>query len=213
MQIEHSRFGRRQRSALAADRSGSNVLVVTGPTAGVGKTFIAANLAGVNARAGKRVLLIDADLRHGRVASLFGLPPGAGLAHWLAGRTDATAAVRPVDVPGLHVMTAGGTLADPSELLANGRLQELLRELSPAYDLIIIDTPAILAFDDASTVAALGGSTIVVARPGPRSEEEIDDAVSVLQRSGANVAGVVFNTAPRRAGDMVARRRRVFAAC
>ncbi|MDR5741507.1 CpsD/CapB family tyrosine-protein kinase [Caballeronia sp. LZ016] len=213
MQIEHSRFGRRQRSALVADRSGSNVLVVTGPTAGVGKTFIAANLAGVNARAGKRVLLIDADLRHGRVASLFGLPPGAGLAHWLAGRTDATAAVRPVDVPGLHVMTAGGTLADPSELLANGRLQELLRELSPAYDLIIIDTPAILAFDDASTVAALGGSTIVVARPGPRSEEEIDDAVSVLQRSGANVAGVVFNTAPRRAGDMVARRRRVFAAC
>jgi tyrosine-protein kinase Etk/Wzc len=212
MSLEYSQFGRRQRSVLAAGRNGSHVLVVAGPTAGVGKTFIAANLADVNARGGKRVLLIDADLRHGRVAAIFGLPPGAGLAHWLTGRIDAASAVRHVDVPGLDVMTAGGALADPSELLANGRLPELLQQLSPLYDLIIIDTPAILAFDDASTVAALGGSTIVVARPGPRSEEEIDDAVSALQRSGANVAGVVFNTAPRRAGEMVARRRRVSAA-
>lgn len=201
MPLEEFRFGRGQRSALAATRRRSNVMVVTGPTVGVGKTYVAANLAGINARAGKRVLLIDADLRHGRVASLFGLSPGAGLAHVLSGRTDIKTALRSVDVRGLQVMTAGGELADPSELLSNARLPEMLRQLTPHYDVIFIDTPAILAFADAITVAALGGSTILVAPPGPQSDDDLEDAVNVLQRTGANVAGVIYNAPPRRAGD------------
>jgi capsular exopolysaccharide synthesis family protein len=173
------------------------VLVVTGPSPRSGKTYVAANLAALNAAAGKRVLLIDGDLRRGRLAYLFGLSGSAGLAQVLEGQTDGERVVRSVDVCGIDVITAGGAMADPQHLLGNGRLPRMLQKMASSYDLIIIDTPAVCSVDDAVLIAPLGGSTVLISEPGWRSDDEIDEAMQRLDGTGASVDGVIFNRIPR----------------
>ncbi|WP_175943870.1 CpsD/CapB family tyrosine-protein kinase [Caballeronia sp. BCC1704] len=215
--IERFGFGRARRMRLAGAPWRRKLLVVTGPAPRSGKTFVAANLAGVNARAGKRVLLIDGDLRRGRMAFLFGLSGSAGLAQVLDGMVNVDRVIRSVGGTGVDVIPAGGLPADPVELLSNGRLPRLIQQVAPHYDLIIVDTPPMLSVDDASVIAALGGSAVLVAQPGRRSEDELEEAVRQLDEVGAHVVGVVFNGGMPRpsegrtrayAGGYGARRRR-----
>ncbi|VXC68187.1 Exopolysaccharide biosynthesis-like tyrosine-protein kinase [Burkholderia sp. 8Y] len=204
--IERFGFGRAKRMRLAGAPWRRKLLVVTGPASRSGKTFVAANLAGVNARAGKRVLLIDGDLRRGRMAYLFGISGSAGLAQVLDGIVDVDRVIRSVGASGVDVIPAGGMPADPVELLSNGRLPRLIQQVAPHYDLIIIDTPPVLSVDDASLVAALGGSTVLVAQPGRRSEDELEEAFRQLDQVGAHVVGVVFNNGMGRpAGERTTR--------
>ncbi|SAL33700.1 polysaccharide biosynthesis tyrosine autokinase [Caballeronia humi] len=191
------------RTSLMRDIDGArnNVLAVAGATPGIGKTFIASNLAVLHAQAGNRVLLIDGDLRRGQVASQFGLAHTAGLAEVLTHRRELEEVVQASGIPGLSVISNGVPPANPSKLLSTTRLRSLLEQLMPQYDLVIIDTPAVLAVSDAVMVGAAAGSTLVVVRPSAQSEAELGEAIKRLDLAGARVAGAIFNAMPKRRSD------------
>ncbi|SAL34368.1 polysaccharide biosynthesis tyrosine autokinase [Caballeronia telluris] len=191
------------RASLMIDieRARNNILAVAGATPGTGKTFVASNLAALHAQSGKRVLLIDGDLRRGRMASIFGQSRQSGLAEVLAGQLEADDAIRASDVPGLSIITAGRFPPNPSKLLSTTRLPLLLEYLSPQYDLIIIDTPAVLAVSDANMIASNAGTTVVVVRPSAQSESELEQAIKRLDLTGARISGVIFNAVPKRRSE------------
>jgi tyrosine-protein kinase Etk/Wzc len=186
---------------LDIERARNNVLAIAGATPGTGKTFVASNLAVLHAQAGKRVLLIDGDLRRGRVASIFGVPRAGGLSEVLAGQMEVDQAIRQGSVRGLSLLTAGRFPANPSKLLSTTRLPLVLEYLQPQYDLIIVDTPAILAVSDATMLAAAAGSTVVVVRPSAQSESELEQAVKRLDLTGARINGMIFNAVPKRRSE------------
>ncbi len=174
------------------------VLAVTSPAPGAGKTFAAVNLAVLFAEAGQRVLLIDADLRRGRVAHWFDQAPEPGLADLLAGRADPATVVRPTVVSGLSLITAGATPPNPSELLMMPALAETLRICKARFDLVIIDTPPVLAVADGTLVANLAGATLLVVRADVTPASQVDEALKRLARAEARLAGGMLNGVTRR---------------
>ncbi|KXV04364.1 protein tyrosine kinase [Caballeronia megalochromosomata] len=179
----------------------NNVLAVVGATPGTGKTFVASNLAVLHAQTGKRTLLIDGDLRRGRIASIFGQNGGNGFSEVLASKAQVEQAIRESDVPGLSLMTAGRFPANPSKMLSTPRLTLILDYLQEQFDLVIIDTPAVLAVSDANLIAANAGSSVIVVRPSAQSEDELEEAIKRLDLTGARIAGVIFNAVPRRRSE------------
>lgn len=179
----------------------NNVLAVVGATPGTGKTFVASNLAVLHAQTGKSVLLIDGDMRRGRIASIFGQHGGNGFAEVLASKIQIDQAIRETDVPGLSLMTSGRFPANPSKMLSTPRLPLILDLLQQRYDLVIIDTPAVLAVSDANLIAANAGSSVVVVRPSAQSEGELQEAIKRLDLTGARIAGVIFNAVPKRRSE------------
>lgn len=178
-----------------------NIVVVTGPTPGTGKSFVASNLAALEAETTKRVLLIDADMRCGHLASLFNQQNAGGLSDVLTGKLPIERAIRDVDIPGLSFLSCGSYPVNPSELLMLPRFTQLLAELNRRFDRIVIDTPPLLAVSDAAIVANRMGNTILVLRSGMQTEEEIEETVTKLQRAGASVGGAVFNAVPLRRSE------------
>ncbi|MET0983561.1 MAG: GNVR domain-containing protein [Telluria sp.] len=174
--------------------SGDNrVVLVAGPGAGVGKSFVAANLAAVLGVAGKRVLLVDADLRGGHLHLSFGAAPGPGLAEYLAGGPALPDIVHARVLPHVDLIAAGAPPPDPSELLAGDAMRELLRSLAPAYDCVVIDTAPVLSASDALALAPLAAVTLNVVRSRVTTAAEIDESMRQLRMAGAQVAGVVLN--------------------
>jgi tyrosine-protein kinase Etk/Wzc len=183
------------------ERTGNNVLAIVGAAPGTGKTFVASNLAVLHAHAGNRVLLIDGDLRRGKVATEFGLPNDIGLADVLAEKQEVDSVIQPCVVPGLSVISSGVPPLNPSKLLSTTRLAMLLERLAPQYDLIIVDTPAVLAASDAVMIAATAGSTAIVVRPGAQTEDQLGETTRRLELAGARVAGAIFNAMPKRRSE------------
>jgi tyrosine-protein kinase Etk/Wzc len=179
----------------------NKVLAVVGATPGTGKTFVASNLAVLHAQTGKRTLLIDGDLRRGRIASIFGQNGGNGFSEVLASKVHVDQAIRDIDVPGLSLLTAGRFPANPSKMLSTPRLTLILDYLQQQFDLVIIDTPAVLAVSDANLIAANAGSSVIVVRPSAQSEDELEEAINRLDLTGARIAGVIFNAVPKRRSD------------
>jgi tyrosine-protein kinase Etk/Wzc len=179
----------------------NNVLAVVGATPGTGKTFVASNLAVLHAQTGKRTLLIDGDLRRGRIASIFDQRGGVGFAELLASKAQVDQAIRESDVSGLSLITAGRFPANPSKMLSTPRLTLILDYLQEQFDLVVIDTPAVLAVSDANLIAANAGSSVIVVRPSAQTEDELEEAIKRLDLTGARVAGVIFNAVPRRRSD------------
>ncbi|MEK6348909.1 MAG: polysaccharide biosynthesis tyrosine autokinase [Burkholderia sp.] len=183
------------------DRPDDGVIVLTGPTPKTGKSFVAANLAVLEAETRKRVLLVDADMRCGRVASFFGKPTAGGLAELLAGRMGIDQAIQPSGVPGLALLSCGKYPPNPSELLMMPGFAALLDELKRRFDLVIIDTPPLLAVSDAAIVANRAGKTVMVLRSGSHTEAEIEDTLTKLDRAGAWTVGAIFNAVPVRRSE------------
>jgi tyrosine-protein kinase Etk/Wzc len=179
----------------------NNVLVIAGATPGTGKSFVAANLAVLSAQAGKRVLLIDADLRRGRLGSTFGQSNNGGLSDLLTGNIQPHEVIRQAGVPGLSILPTGNYPANPAGLLSTLRFQHILEHVRTQYDLVIVDTPAVLAVSDANMVSPHAGSTVLVVRPSVQSEAELEETVKQLDRTGARVIGVIFNAMPRRRSE------------
>jgi tyrosine-protein kinase Etk/Wzc len=179
----------------------NNVLVVTGATPGTGKSFVSSNLAVLNAQAGKRVLLIDGDMRRGRLAAVFKQTGSVGLAEVLTGQLDIDHVIRDTGVHGLSFIAAGQFPPNPSQLLSTPRMQQLLDHLGELYDLIIVDTPPVLAVSDANMMASLAGSTLLVVRPNAQSERELEETAKRLDRTGAHLVGMIFNAMPRRRSE------------
>jgi len=169
------------------------VVAVTSPAPGAGKTFAAINLAVLFAEAGQRVLLIDADMRRGKVASWFDQGAEGGLAEILAGQLTLAAAVRPTVVSGLSILTTGATPHNPSELLMRPALAECLRLCASRFDLVIVDTPPVMAVADATLVANIAGSTLVVVRADQTPPDQVEETLKRLARSHARLLGGILN--------------------
>ena len=175
-------------------REGRNkVVAVTSPTAGAGKTFVSVNLAVLFAEAGQRVLLVDADLRRGRVSNWFDQPAGPGLSEMLAGRAMLPEAARPTVVNGLSILPAGASPGNPSELLMRPAFAECLKVCAERFDLVLIDTPPVLAVADASLVANVVGSTLLVLRAESTLPSQVEETLKRLMRAGASLSGGILN--------------------
>ncbi|TAJ60724.1 polysaccharide biosynthesis tyrosine autokinase [Variovorax sp.] len=178
---------------LALMESGSNKVLVTGATPGVGKSFVSSNYAVIMAQAGKRVLLIDADLRKGHINKSFGLPRQGGLADVLAGDMACEQAIHSQVLPNLDVLTTGNYPFNPANMMLSSALGDILNEASQRYDLVVIDSPPVLVAADAAAVSAHVGAILLVARDGLTQIGELSESVKRLAHANQRVSGVVFN--------------------
>lgn len=174
------------------------VLAVVSPSAGDGRSFIAANLAIVFAQQGQRTLLIDADLRaavgQGQ-HTLFKLDKSAGLSGILADRAGLEAALSVSSLPGLVVLPAGAVPPNPQELLGRPSFNQLLLAASGQFDVIIIDTPAGADYADAEIIASRAGAAVMVARQNQTAVPAATQLARRLQDSGVALIGSVLNDA------------------
>ncbi|UDM62784.1 polysaccharide biosynthesis tyrosine autokinase [Pseudoalteromonas piscicida] len=176
----------------------NNVIAISGPSPGVGKSFITVNLATVLAQSGKRILVIDADMRKGYLQTQFGMKWDDGLSDYLSGRLNLAQVIKPSQVEGLQVMTRGQIPPNPSELLMHENFSKLIGEVSKMYDLVIIDTPPILAVTDPAIVSAHAGTTLLVTRFGQNHAKELEITRNRFEQNGIDVKGVVFNGVVRK---------------
>ncbi|KIQ16323.1 tyrosine protein kinase [Variovorax paradoxus] len=171
----------------------NNRLLISGATPGVGKTFISVNFAAISAATGKRVLLIDADLRKGRVNQFLSISRAGGLSELIAGTLDFEKAVRPSVLPNLDVITTGVLPPNPAELLMSESFVHVLDRLSPSYDLVIVDTAPVLVAADTASVAPLASTLLLVARAEKTQLGELNETVRRLAHAGRSVNGVILN--------------------
>ena len=178
-------------------------LLVTSTYPGEGKSWVSSNLAVAFAQAGKRVILIDADMRKGRIYNIFGVLPRPGLSNYLSGVNENSQEannlinyLRETEVPNLFVMPAGNIPPNPSELLITPQMVELLEELKQECDLIIIDgTPSKLV-TDAVILSRIVDSTIVVTAHNQTKKDDLQKVIRDIKNVGGNIAGVVYNKIP-----------------
>jgi tyrosine-protein kinase Etk/Wzc len=171
----------------------NNRVLVTGATPGVGKSFVSSNFAAILASAGKRVLLIDGDLRKGYLNSLFGVAREHGLSELVAGTLKAADAIHRDMLPHLDLLTTGVLPPNPAELMMSTAFSHVLEDLSTQYDLVLIDTPPVLAAADTLGFAAQVGTLLLVARAGQTQMGELHEAAKRLGQVGRSVSGVLFN--------------------
>lgn len=179
----------------------NNIIAISGPSPGVGKSFISVNLATVLAQSGKKVLIIDADMRKGYLQTQFGLKWDSGLSDYLSGRLNLEQVTKSTKVEGLNVITRGQIPPNPSELLMHSNFSKLVEEVSNAYDIVIIDTPPILAVTDPAIVSAHTGTTLLVARFGQNHLREIELTRNRFEQNGIDVKGLVFNGVVKKASN------------
>lgn len=171
----------------------NNVVMFAGPTQGLGKSFVTANFAAVMAAAGKRVLLIDADFRSGRLHRYFGVNRDQGLSKAISGAASATEIIHHDVVENLDFIPTGPLPPNRSEFLLDVNLSALLDTLSADYDLVLIDTPPILATADALIIGARAGAVFLLARASVTTEAEITESIKRLNYAGMSPQGVLFN--------------------
>ena len=169
-------------------------LAVTSPNAGDGKTTAAINLATVTALSlGRRVLLVDCDMRKPKVHLALGLRPEVGLAEVLTGASSLDEAILKVEGMNLEVLAVRGRPPNPSELLGSSNMRELVDELAKRYDRVILDTPAALGMPDAKAVAELCDGIVVVVRADVTSRRDVEAAVELVDRR--RLLGLLVNGA------------------
>jgi len=174
----------------------NRVVMLTGSVPGVGKSFLTANLAVLLANSGKRVLMIDGDMRRGTLDRHLGGSQENGFSELLSGQISLDEAIRSTSVDNLNFISCGRRPPNPSELLMSPRLGQYLETLSQRYDVLLIDTPPVLAVTDAVIIGAHAGSTFLVVRSGMHSEGELADTLKRLRNAGVRVQGGIFNAVP-----------------
>lgn len=175
----------------------NNIIVITGPSPGIGKTFVAANLAAVMADAGKKILLIDADMRKGAINKLLGVNRENGLSDIILNTTSVQEATRKIPLVNIDFIPTGTIPPNPSELLLHERFGQLLEGFAQQYDLVIIDSPPILAVTDAAIIGRMAGAAFMVIKAGLHTKRELEQCVRRLSQSGVTIKGIVFNDMPQ----------------
>ena len=173
------------------------VLTVVGAERGDGRSYLAANLAIVFSQLGERTLLVDADMREPRQHFMFHLENKIGFSTLLAGRSREEAIVRIPDLAGLSVLPSGPTPPNPLELLNRLNFDEFMTQAKMAYDVIIVDTPAMSTGEDAAMIAVRTGAALAVARGGSTHMAGYTDMVRGLVDAGVSVVGSVLNEVPK----------------
>ena len=187
---------------LATPNHPPRSVLVTSCEPGDGKSTVALNLAIVLTQQGRKVLLVDADLRRPRLHKTTGLDNGIGLSSYLSGNAAINALVRTTEIPGLSVITSGPIPPNPSELLGSPRLDALLDDFLKAngFDHLILDSPPLLSVADSIVLSTRTDTTVVVVRAGATRREALAQSVSRLRHSRANVVGTVLNAVSEEAG-------------
>ncbi|CAI3288884.1 CpsD/CapB family tyrosine-protein kinase [Enterococcus cecorum] len=178
--------------AVAGDQPLRSMAVVSsGP--GEGKSTSSANLAVVFAQAGRRVLLVDADMRKATIHKTFGLSNEVGLSNLVSGQQSASSVIQPSGVDNLSVMTAGPTPPNPAELLNSHRMNVVIEELYQMFDLIVFDLPPVMTVADGLIMASKTDGTVVVIREGVTRKDSIIEAKNRLIQAKARILGVIYN--------------------
>jgi len=169
------------------------IIMVTSAAPGEGKSTTSSNLAVVMAQQGKKVLLVDADLRKPTVHYTFNQTNTFGLTNVLMKKIELNEAVNSTDVDNLYVLTSGPIPPNPAELLGSKMMKELLLQIRNEFDTIIVDTPPILAVTDAQIVANSCDGTVLVISSGKAEIEEAKKATEMLQSSSSTLLGAILN--------------------
>ena len=179
-------------------------ILITSTVPGEGKTWIASNLAVTFALAGKRVLIIDADMRKGRIANVFKARTTPGFSNFLSGisadgvveKENILNIIQATEVENLFVVTAGNTPPNPSELLEEDKLDKMMEQLNKRFDIIIFDgTPSMLV-TDATIISRIVDTTIIVAAYNLTKKEDLTRVKRNIENVGGKIAGVVLNKIP-----------------
>lgn len=168
---------------------------ITGPSPGVGKSFVAVNLAYLLSEIGQNVLLIDADMRRGHIHEYLQPPVrGIGLSDLLVGDADQQSVIRHLGGEGVNVIPAGTVPPNPSELLLSQNFKNLIQSVREEYDIVIIDTPPVLAVTDPVIISSIADATFVVVKEGGTTVADTKATIKRLNGDGENVvSGLVFN--------------------
>ncbi|QNK72569.1 polysaccharide biosynthesis tyrosine autokinase [Variovorax sp. PAMC28562] len=178
---------------IAMAEATNNRILVTGATPGIGKSFIASNFALLLAQTGKRVLLINADLRKREPRGIFGLKQEGGLSELLSGKLRMQESIHAQVRPNLDVLTTGQLPRMPADMLESKAFILALDMLSSRYDHLVIDTAPVLVAADAAAVAPACGVVLLVARADKTKLEELNESVRRLAQAGTPINGVLFN--------------------
>lgn len=179
----------------------NNVLMISGASPNAGKTFVSTNLASVIGQTGKRVLLVDTDMRKGYTHKLFNVSNENGLSDFLSGRTELSKVIKKVPQVGFDFISRGVAPPNPAELLMHRRFGELITWASSNYDIIILDTPPILAVTDAAIIGNYAGTTLLVARFEQNTAKELEVSFKRFEQSGVLVKGCILNGVVKKASS------------
>ncbi|AYH02191.1 tyrosine-protein kinase Wzc [Pectobacterium parmentieri] len=179
----------------------NNVLMISGASPAIGKTFVSANLGAVIAQSGQRVLIVDCDMRKGYAHELMGTHGADGLSDILSGQCKAEKSVRKTAVENMDFIPRGQVPPNPSELLMHSRFAEFLKWAGEHYDLVLLDTPPILAVTDAAIISRHAGTSLLVARFEVNTLKEIEVSIRRFEQNGAEIKGVILNAIMKRAAS------------
>lgn len=184
----------------SAHGQGHKVIQVTSPNPGDGKTTLASNLAVSIANSGKRVLLVDADLRRPRVHSYFGLDNAKGLSNLISNGGTMSEASQQTAVRNLWAMPCGPKPHNPADLVTSPRIKDLLDEMREQYEFVIVDSPPLLAVTDPSVIASRVDGVLLVIRLGKNARGAAVRSTEILRSLGAEMLGIVVNGVGKKAG-------------
>ncbi|MGR5146655.1 polysaccharide biosynthesis tyrosine autokinase [Photobacterium alginatilyticum] len=179
----------------------NNILMISGPSPSIGKSFVSANMAAVVAKSGQRVLVIDADMRKGRLERQMATTHKPGLSDFLSGQRPIADLIKQPGVDNLDYIGRGEVPPNPSELLMHPRFKELMDWASENYDIVIVDTPPILAVTDPAIVGAHAGTTLLVGRFGQNAVKEVEITKQRFEQNGIEVKGFILNAVVRTASS------------
>ncbi len=171
-----------------------HTLLIASPEPDDDKTKVVANLGVISAQAGKRVILVDADMRRPRLHEVFGLANDRGLATALA-EDAGELPIFNTQVENLRILPAGPTPVNPADLLASARMNQVLDQLKDMADVILFDAPPLVAVTDGALLAAKVDGVLLVARAGQTKRELVEKAQDILQKVKANLVGAVLTNA------------------
>ncbi|CAH6219029.1 Putative tyrosine-protein kinase in cps region [Klebsiella pneumoniae] len=178
---------------FAMMESRNNILMISGASPNAGKTFVSTNLAAVIAQSGKKVLFIDTDMRKGDTHNLFNVENTKGLSDILSGKMTVERAIQPLSMAGFDFIARGAVPPNPAELLMHKNFDALLSWASQNYEIVVLDTPPILAVTDAAIIGNYVGTTLLVARFEQNTAKEIEVSVRRFEQSGVIVKGCILN--------------------
>lgn len=179
----------------------NNIVMISGPGPGIGKTFVSTNFAATLAMGGKKVLVIDADLRKGYMQKFMGQEMGAGLSAYLGGQTEMMQVISKTGFDGLDFVCRGAVPPNPSELLMQPRFKALLDWASEHYDFVIVDSSPILMVTDAAIVGQHVGASLLVARFAQTAVKEVEVAIRRFEQNGVVIKGILLNAVEKKASS------------
>lgn len=186
---------------FAMMEASNNILMISGASPNAGKTFITTNLAAVLAQGEQRVLFIDADMRKGYAHQIFNQGLDNGLSDILSSKSTIQQGVKHIEGSGFDFIARGKTPPNPSELLMHSRFQQLLNWAAENYDIVLVDTPPVLAVTDAAVIGRYVGTTLLVARFEENTAKEMEVSIKRFEQSGIEVKGCILNGVVKKASS------------